>query len=80
MHLSVENNEGKFQQAVIYQIQASFLLGKFTSGHLYMQACRCTHSDLKVEIGKSKTSFVFYMSHLTCIGNCFRKHILFFSK
>ena len=51
MHLSVENNEGKFQQAVIYQIQASFLLGKFTSGHLYMQVCRCTHSDLKVEIG-----------------------------
>ena len=35
MHLSGKNNEGKFQQAVIYQTQASFLLGKFTSGHLY---------------------------------------------
>ena len=47
MHLSGKNNEGKFQQAVIYQTQASFLLGKFTSGHLYMQVCRCMHSDLK---------------------------------
>ena len=49
MHLSGKNNEGKFQQAVIYQTQASFLLGKFTLGHLYMQVCRCMHSDLKVK-------------------------------